>query len=410
MFVLAPFFEFYIMGGTMIALNENRLYLLFLILLGFLFAQFSLQGAGDTPPMLWQRQFEEKNRCYSHGISIWDAQKNTILIAGTSFQPGTYQNGTFWLWEINQEGKIFKDILIEKAEKDGIVDSGDLAIKGLALSKEGEILIVLCLKGYATSFVKMTYEGKILLSKEIYKEKLGVNIFKTIKTSDASLVLLGNDGLMAKINSSGEKLWEKKYDLGRDEYFTDGVPMPEKGEFIATGCSTKIEGLGFDIGSPSDVCVLKCDSNGTILSEEIFEGRRPKICKLDSGNFILVYDKDLKESIDYKIKCLDPKLKTLWEKDLIKSQEGYEPFTIASVPGGGFVIAGELEFTFYFWEFDKNGNSLNKFTLDPGNYRVCHPYIVCSDDKALIAIDSTSESNTSIDIVKMFAVKLKKNK
>lgn len=395
----------------MITLNENRLYLLFLISSGFLFVQSSLQGAGDNNlPVLWQRQFEGKNMCYSHGISILDEPKNTILIAGTSFQPGTYQNGTFWLWEIDQEGKILKDILIEKAEKSEIMVSGDLAIKGLTLSKESEILVVLCLKGYATSFVKMTYDGKILLFKEIYREKLGVNIFKTIKTSDGNLVLLGDDGFMAKIDSNGGKLWEKNYDLGRDEYFTDGVPMPEKGEFVATGCSTKIEGLGFDVGSPSDICVIKCDSNGTILTEEIFKGRRPKICRLDSGTLILVYDKNLDKSIDYKIKALDSNLKTLWEKDLIKAKEGYEPFMIVSVLKGGFIIGGSQKFTFYFWEFDKNGNNLNNFTFAPGNSRVCHPEIVCSDDKAFIIMNSTSESNTSLDIVKMLAVKLKKNK
>ena len=380
--------------------------------------------------VLWQRDFRGGNNLsYSPGAVTFNKANNRLLILGTSFRQKTYSEGKFWLWEVDQKGEIIRNIVLKNAPEEfkSVITLGFILITDIAASRNGDIFAVGKFDDFKQSFMKIDREGRIIFSKTISERGLkeSLMIDKMIHLIDDSFLLVGWDGtgvsdsngVVIKIDSEGNRLWKKTYDLGRADSFTDGVSVGSKGEFLVIGCSTELKRF-FPV-VPSDIYVLRCDAKGTVLSEEFSPGdssptAQPKVCQLDSGDFVVAYDKRVgMGTTDLRIKAFSPDLKkVLWEKEVFKLEKAAfpTPFNIMAVPGG-FIVSDSVGVgIFKVYEYDNEGNQLNSLSVDKagwlGNIHLAH-----TGDKAFVISGTLPKSKDNrISNIKVIATELKLKK
>ncbi|GEM_PF-4644171 len=380
--------------------------------------------------VLWQRDFGGGNNLsYSPGAVTFNKANNRFLILGTSFRQKTYSEGKFWLWEVDRDGNRVRNIVLKNAPEKfkSVITLGSTLIKDIAVSGNGDIFAVGKFDGFKQSFIKIDRKGKIIFSKIISKRSLKelLIIDKMIRLFDDSFLLVGtdagsgdySDGLVIKVDSEGNRLWKRTYDLGRADFFTDGVPVGNEGEFLVVGGS--VEFKRFLPVVPSDVYILRCNAKGTILSEEFFPGdssptAQPKVCQLDSGDFVVAYDKRVgMGTTDLRIKAFSPDFKkVLWEKEVFKLEKAAfpTPFNIMAVPGG-FIMSDSVGVgTLKVYKYDNEGNQLRSLSVDKagwlGNIHLAH-----TGDKAFIISGTLPKSKDNrISDIKVLAIELNQPK
>ncbi|NQT02987.1 MAG: hypothetical protein HQ580_13245 [Planctomycetes bacterium] len=224
----------------------------------------------ETPlKLLWQREFGcgDGLSC-SPGAVTFDATDNKLLTTGSSFRPMVYSDGKYWLWEIDHDGNMTKNIVLGDAPEDikSNITTASRVIKGLSVSKSGTINVTGNFDTVAESVMSMNRQGSNRTTKLVAGTSLKDNknlILKKIDLPNDSGLLIGRDsndnGLIVKIDSQGNKLWEQTYDHGQLEFFSDGVAVGKDGSFIVVGGSVKSSGK-MSVSEPLFIWVLKCDS------------------------------------------------------------------------------------------------------------------------------------------------------
>lgn len=412
----------------------NLAKVLFSILVILCSANYNYAEEGNkTLRILWQKDLGcGENISCSPGAVTFNKSNDTLLIMGTSFHPDKpfypvpFSEGKFMLWEIDQHGNKIRDRMLKEVSSEdygAIITEGSVLIKDLTISQEGDIFAVGQFDGPTPSFMKINNNGKDIFIKSIPEkipEENDIKIFKMISLPDNNFLLIGRDsynkGLMIKVNSDGDRIWEKIYDKGQQELFTDGLSVGTKGDFLIVGYSVKpVEGSVFP--GPSDIWILRCNTEANIISEEIFQGgypllgRYPKISQLDSENFVVAYDKGtLMMPIDHRIKIFSSELKVLCEKTFLESEKGSPTaFKIMAIPGGGFILANCVnlkDLTIY--KYDKGGNKLGGISIDKaiwgGDFS-----IACSKDKAFVISKALSKEYGTF-VVRIIAIDLNRSK
>lgn len=338
-------------------------------------------------------------------ISVPQSGTN-VFIAVTSFDKKDKTSGKYWLWEINQEGKRVQESLISMRPEHRAFCGFGGYIDALTILGGETAFMVGSLELGGRSLVRVKTDGEVVFAERISKSRLSPEISGLVLTSETNLLAIGftsRDGFVRKIDLQGSNLWERTYDLGQGESFTDIVAMG-KGGFMVVGCSESHTGM-LDIG-PSAVWMVKCDEEGNIISEDVFPGRRPRICQLNSGNYVISYDKSSSLKGEYRIRSYAANMALLWDKQVVTAEESAEPMRISAIPGGGFVVAGCVEFSLNYYQYDKKGILLNSVSFDPNNFELCNARIAVFKEKVFIVLTSANETNEEVNEVKVVAIDL----
>jgi len=185
---------------------------------------------------------------------------------------------------------------------------------------------------------------------------------------------------------------------------------------VITGWSLKTGGKR-TIEELTDIRILKCNANGEKMSEITFPGgsiggnKLPQICQLDSGNFVVAYDKGTTlTSVDYHIKAFSPVFELLWEKQMAKSEKNRPLFfNIRAVPGGSFVAAHSVVLRdIRVYKYDKDGNETGKVFVDQARGSGFFS-LDCTDEKVFIVstiVPEDSEDREYITKVNVIAIGL----
>lgn len=369
-----------------------------------------IKDSNSVPRVLWQKEFgfDDGISCTPHEIRIATADKN-LFITGMSFRQKTYTDGKFWLWEIDQNGNEIKRNEFKKTTETraAYVGLGAWMERGLKVANDRTIYTVGKFGGSTQSFLKTNRDGTNVSAKSVSDSSLDEDdnkIWKIIDLADGNFFLIGMDrnskALIIKVDAEGNRLWKKTHEAGELSFFTDCVPVGKKGDFVIVGWSSKIAGeWGSD--APTDVRMLKCNADGEKMSEVTFPGgaiggnKFPQICQLDSGNFVVAYDKGTTlTSVDYHIKAFSSSLNPLWEKQMAKSEKNRPLFfNIKKIPGGSFVVAHSVTMRdIRVYKYDKDGNEIGKVFVDQtrgfGFFS-----LDCTDKKVFIVSTNLSEES-----------------
>lgn len=385
---------------------------------------FAQDTSNKTLKILWQKEFNygENIGCPPNVVSF-NSTDNTLVLIGTSFKiPKDFLkgdwDGKFWLWEIDQQGNKIRDILLKEAPKEFrsiLIGSigGNPVFEDLNISKNREIYAVGQFDSSNPSFMKADLEGKNVSFKLIY-EKRDILINKMIPLPDNSFLLLGSErgqGLLTKIDSTGNILWDRTYNLKDSEIFTDGVAVGDKGDFLVAGISLELH-QGPLTSETSNVWILRCDKEGNIITEELFPGvlgsgvgRIPAVFQLDSSNFVVFYYDPI--NTEFKIKAFNLNLKLLWEKSIFKREpsQSMGSFKIKPIPKGGFIIAHCRKNNLVINEYNENGDKVSNLEIKDNIWK-SNLGLVCTADKAFVV----SQIDSKASAVKIIALELKPNK
>ena len=203
------------------------------------------------------------------------------------------------------------------------------------------------------------------------------SIRKMISLQDDTFVLVGdqdNDGLLLLIDKQGKILGKEKYDSGRNDIFTDSDWIKTNNPHLVIVGSSFKQSNEPNVGLYGNNFILLYDLNLKIVHEDYFDGWKsisavllvtlcPKVCYLDNGNIVVLYNKESAESEDPKTKvwarCYTQELKLLWDKEIFAGENfpNKLPFYFYLIRYGskGFVSVirksiESLEF-YYFNEF-----------------------------------------------------------
>lgn len=394
-------------------------------------SQIYAQDSNSVLKVLWQKEFDGGKgiSCVPHEIRIATADNN-LFITGMSFRQKTYDEGKYWLWEIDQNGNEIKRDVFKEMTETGVtaVGFGKWMERGLKVADNGTIYTIgkfgVGEDARSTqAFLKTNRDGTNISVKSVYDSSLdeGDNkIWKIIDLPDGNFFLVGSDrnskALVIKVDAEGNRLWKKTHEAGKSSFFTDCVPVGNKGDFVIVGWSSKIGGERA-IVSVTDIRLLKCNANGEKMSEITFPGgspggnKFPQICQLDSGNFVVAYDKGVPfTKVDYHIKTFSSSLSPLWEKQMAKSEKNRPLFfNIRAVPGGSFVAAHSVVLRdIRVYKYDKDCNETGKVFVDQARGSGFFS-LDCTDEKVFIVstiVPEDSEDREYITKVNVIAIKL----
>jgi len=372
--------------------------------------------------VIWQKQFGERNISYSPGATILDNTNNHLMIMGTSYERPAFFQPKLRLWEIDANGNKLADIIIKDVPVYGsaIMLSSEI-VRDIAVSQSGDIIKIGEFNEIEQSLLKVDARGRPILSKAIVEDsgQRGHTIMRMVPLADSTFILIGvhssSNGLVMKYDSNCNKLWERTYDFGRGKVntFRNGAQAGNQGEFAVVGCSTDID-KDWSV-SQQNIVVLLCDAGGKVIKQEIFPGSSlpndvPTICRLNSGNFIVSYDKiiDSRNSA-FRLKCFDSSLTPLWEKESISTtqlSDGWLVIKSIPVTGGGFVVAGTVNVSdLQVFEYDPNGNIMDSVTVK-GVVRSPTIQVVCTADRAFIVMETSNQEEVTKAEIKVIAIRL----
>jgi len=365
-----------------------------LILFGFANTNYVVAESNTQPlKVLWQKEYSvgDNITCAPH-MATFCRKTNRIVVLGSSFLPVDPNfRGKVWLWEIAPDGTKIKEKVLKEGTRKECSAIGDLwPTRGLKIPAQG------------MSLMQVDREGAEKKTKLIAEKNQGeddILILKMANLPDDNILLIGKDaqgnGLIIKVNSQGDRLWKKTYKFGKNNIFTDGIPLGETGKFL-------IVGLSFFMGEDTDItttthniCIIKCDAEGQILSQKMFTGGTlnpyayPQVCRLDSGNFVVVYNKsETMKSDDRWFGIFTPTLELLKESQINKSVNTLVFSGIESISGGGFIVANWLEpSNLIIHQYNEEGNEVGNASVGEttvfGSFNV---NIVCTDDKGFVVL------------------------
>lgn len=173
-------------------------------------------------------------------------------------------------------------------------------------------------------------------------------IWSIRKTSDGGMILGGStdssgagtsDGLLVKLDSSGNILWQKTYGGTDNDYFTS-IQQTSDGGYIATGYS-----MSFGIGG--DFWVVKTDSLGNVLWQKSFGGANfeysTAVIENSAGNYMILGSTMSFGSGSYDVWVLElnPVGSVVWQN--VYGGTNYDlpntPDLIKQTLDGGYIIA-----------------------------------------------------------------------
>ncbi len=319
----------------------RNLIIVFLTLLSLITAWTLYAGEIDTLPKTgWERKFGDADYTYQNKSIAVAANDNSLFIAGifSSTDRAKSQRDVMgiWIWKINDDGEKKLDIRVKNTQDQ---NSNLIDVEAMAVTGEGNIIILARSQTNQTSFLRMNAKGDILLTKKLDQDS---HIFKIIQTTDKKYLLIGKkkaDALLMKIDENGEIVWSKIYARANADMFIDGVAL-EDGSFILIENTGKVE--QFFIGV-ADIWIIKCDANGQKQSERTFTGRYGSIARIINDGYAVLYDKSSTAKQDIWLKTFDKNITEANDVNITSTDFGLERFNIFSLKNGDYIVGGTLD-------------------------------------------------------------------
>jgi len=294
------------------------------------------------------------------------------------------------LWEIGTDGNVVRQVSLKNADGN-TVQTNAIPVRddcAMASDTSGNLMTVGILskqkdeKGQKVAVISRDDKAEKIMSPRNSIESHSIR--KMISLQDDTFVLVGdqnNDGLLLLIDKQGKILREGKFDSGRNDIFTDSDWIKsDNPRLVIVGMSFK-QSNEPNTGLYGENFILLYDPNLKIVHEDYFEGWKsisavalaalcPRVCYLDNGNIVVLYNKESTGSEDPNktkvwARCYTQELKLLWDKEIFAGEKfpNKMPFYFYLIQYGskGFVSviikpAERLEF-YYFNEFgSKIGN------------------------------------------------------
>jgi len=266
------------------------------------------------------------------GITIG---KNLLNINGWIVKINN-QGDVIWTKELGGEGQDFLTCVIQNSDK-------ELVFTGTKNQPPF---------GKQVWFLILDKNGNLLKEKAIGGKEED-NGHRIIQNKDGSYMILGDtksfgtqrggkDVLLLNLDSKGEVLWRRAYDLGGQDMGTDIIPFQNNKYLItAVSCTANCGGL-FQQGFSTYILI---DSEGNILKTKIFkEGKKNKFIHLVStadGGAIIVGATSKKErfpSEDVWVVKLDKEVEMEWERTFGSYGRYDGGLGIFQSPDGGYYL------------------------------------------------------------------------
>jgi len=303
--------------------------------------------------------------------------------------------GNCVLWEIGADGSAIRTLLKDgngaKIRTNtetiygviGLDTSNNLLTLGVLSKQKGE-------KGQKIGVISKG--GKISPCNSINSH----SIKKMMPLQDNTFILIGqrdSNGLYAQIDKQGGIIQEEIFDMGQGEVFTD-IDKPKN-----DNTSLIIAGISCDLSQPYPKnFILIYDNNKKIISEDYFIGKFPpllfpKICILDNSNIVAVYTKagaDPNKTL-LTARCYTNKLKLLWEKEILSTDE-IVTFDIIS-NNSGFIAAAALN-NLELYSFSDNGTKTEHIKYNDNSPGIPGFNLMRVNDKIIVVFE---EGITPVD-------------
>jgi len=332
---------------------------------------------GEGP--LWQKELAcDSNASYSPCAVFTDINDNKLLILGIPIRSSA-EEGSFLLWKMDPNGEVSSQVKFGNVQKKSeaihrLSQYGDIAIKS-----DKSIFVLGDFDGSTVSSLPITSKKgdkpsvKSIPNSRVEKGKKDELILRMRPAFNNSQIFAGrqgNNGLLFKLDDTGNEVWKKTFDLGQTEIFTDVVT--DNNQIYVAGYSGQVQGkMAFDTNTVQNFLLLY-DLNGQLIKEEYFEGNpfpteTPQVSQLKSGTVLVVYDKS-KDVLanNLNVRAYNPDLKFLWETQVVKTVGGAPPmsFKIIAVSGDRFFVGavinvGELILA----EYTSEGKLVERWTL-----------------------------------------------
>jgi hypothetical protein len=359
--------------------------------------------------VVWEKEIgDDNNFSYVGHEAVYN--NGALQVVGYAFDTKTKSSGKYWFWQINSDGKVISHEYFHAVSSTSPSDIifGSWLTKGLKVDKDN----MYCAGKFGSkehSFAKFGTNDKKLLKKQISgdpNKKAGDSseefILKMIDLSGNKFLFVGRDakssGFAVKTGSDGNAYWRRVFDKGKLSFIVDAIEI--ENNLILLEC--------FSDGGPNNnsyegfSCrLIKCDSEGNIITEKSFTGsgafpnKYPELHKIDSNNFMVGYDKQFKlTQIEYCAATFDSNLKLLSEKTVINKEIKTGFYThILPVSSGGFIAAyNESMGKITIGKYSSSGELLTSLSLD--NYIAIDDFrIVGSGYKYFVIALSMPTSN-----------------
>jgi hypothetical protein len=399
-----------------------------LFLIAAIFGYISQAYAEDsntipTMKILWQKEITADNSldCSPGPVTI-DKTNKKLLIAGTSFRPRVYSEGKFWLIEVDaNSGDVTKKTTIKDVnESKATLMLASSLISSMTVSENNDIILAGKFGKSGSSIMKMGQQKNVSECIDFNNnEGKNIQILNSINLRSNDTLFVGRDkrngSLIIKVDSKGNKLWDKNYRIGqgRSESFTDGLAVGDKGEFVTVGWFVNGK---FPDETITDF-ILRHNAQGDVIAKEFFDGKTPglesmhQVCQENSGTIVVIYEKSVGLPYsDINIRAYTSDLKFLWEKQVVKSEEA-EPstFNIIAKPKNGFIAAVNVDFgNLRVFEYDGKGNHVANLSRDK-DIRMGNIGLVCMDEKAFVVYQTrpNNEKGEEVSKIKIIALELK---
>lgn len=278
----------------------------------YLLIQFIISSSvGQSPTILWQKSLG--GSFYDKATSVIELEDGGYIVAGHSQSSNfdlSMNHGGFdwWIVRLNNNGSIIwqktlggsNDEYLRKIIK---THDGNIICIGDTKSNNGDI-------SHYNDQIDF-WVAKIDLSGNLIWEKCygGVNIdigYAVCTTDDGNFMIAGStesqfpyiennhglsDFLLIKIDSDGNKIWQKTYG-GSGNESCKSIKKSNNGGYILIGNSTSINGDLSNNYGQQDVWMLKIDNDGQILWQQNFGGSNDDFINNFTedyeGNFVII--------------------------------------------------------------------------------------------------------------------------
>ncbi|GAB4410194.1 MAG: lipoprotein [Anaerolineales bacterium] len=312
-------------------------------------APASLATPADSPPLTWERQYDNQGKADLAWAVAETPQGDFVVVGATGPTPcvlGCNYDG--WVVKIDGQGDVLWTRQVGGNGADLLVS---LVVRGDKYIIAGSKYVFLSAR--QAWLVEMTPDGDVAWQKTL-GGSLDDSVAEIIPSSDGNLFAIGatasygvqdgkSDVWLLKMTPTGDILWDKTYDLGATDGGASITPFQgDKLLVAADTCTADCSGL-FQQGFAT---YLVLDSAGNLLKSRSFpDGPKSKFMKVRptaDGGAILVGATSVAEqfpSEDTWIVKLDASADVSWTR-IVRSRGRYDgAFDVVQMPDGGYVVS-----------------------------------------------------------------------
>jgi len=362
--------------------------------------------------ILWEKDLlYEANTNSSPLASCMNNNTNKIFVITKVGPKGSFlhKSGDCVLWEIGINGNTVRQTLLKDADKNAMKTEALVVGPGCAMAadRSGNLLTIGVLgerrKERSLSFISTasTPEPSVTAHKRVEE----FSIKELIPLQDETFASVGNrngNGLYLRIDNKGNIIQKNLFDIGNNEIFS-GVDRikSENLSLAVVGLSVKISIKDPNENSAENF-ILMCDSNGRFVNDDYFNGEIPsgilfpRVCCLDNGNIIVVYNKrSVKTKTQLWARCYTQELKLLWEREILSTDRFLFSFDVASRDTTGFVVGMAQQECLEFYFLDQDGVKIEYVEQKgvPGGVFGVGLNLMCLNDRIIAVFEEGTAGN-----------------